>query len=134
MCRIDLQGNLRLRSITQRRSNMLAVLNWLISAAEQLWSLTPRQRKRRLSQQVAHLVDQHLAHLIRVRAEALSFDCSGRPKFQDWSDEIDRFLNSQVTAAIGERERRLLLKHRNELKLMIAVRVASAISSHPLYQ
>jgi hypothetical protein len=113
---------------------MLAILNWLISAAKKLWSLTPRQRKRRLSQHVAQLVDQHLTHLIRIRAEALSFDRSGRPKFQDWDDEIDRFLNSQVTAAIGEPERRLLLKHRKGLKLMIAVRVADAISSHPLYQ
>ena len=113
---------------------MLAVVNWLISAAERLWSLTPHQRKRQLSQQVAYLVDQHLAHLIRVRAEALSYDRAGRPTFQDWNDEIDRFLNSQVMAAIGESERRLLLKHRSELRLMIAVRVASAISSHPLYQ
>ena len=113
---------------------MLAVVNWLVSAAGRLWSLTPHQRKRRLSSQVASLVDQHLAHLIRVRAEALSFDRSGRPAFQDWNDEIDRFLNSQVTGAIGESEHRLLHKHRNELKLMIAVRVASAISSHPLYQ
>jgi hypothetical protein len=113
---------------------MLAVVNWLISAAARLWSLTPRQRKRRLSRQVASLVDQHLAHLIRVRAQALSFDRSGRPAFQDWNDEIDRFLNSQVTGAIGESEHRLLQKHRSELKLMIAVRVASAIGSHPLYQ
>lgn len=108
---------------------MLAIASWLTSICESLWALMPRQRKRLLLQKVTNVVDQHLAHLIRVRAETLGFDSSGRPQSQRWSDEIERFLNSQVMVTLSEHERRLLTRYQNDLRLFIAVRVARAAGS-----
>jgi hypothetical protein len=84
---------------------------------ESLWALMPGQRKRLLVRKATDIVDQHLAHLIRVRH-------SGRFQFYRWSAEIDRFINSQVMVTLGDDERRTLPRYQNELKLFIAVRVA----------
>lgn len=79
-------------------------------------------------------IEQHIDGLVQVRAHALHYDNSGRLSSRDWQQEIERFLDSQLSATLSERELRLLADRREDCAALVARRVANGVARLPVYQ
>lgn len=93
-----------------------------------------RQRDRQLLGKLDLAIDRHIDTLVRVRAESIRYDENGRLQSPEWQQEIERFLDSQLTATLTRREIALLQERRAALTARVARCVAAGVARSPIYQ
>jgi hypothetical protein len=95
-----------------------------------------RQARLQLAGKVETAIGEHIDTLISVRAQSLRYgdDASGRLRSPEWQQEIERFLDSQVSAALSPGELRRLAQRRAHFAAVVAERVAASVARLPVYQ
>ncbi len=91
-------------------------------------------RDRRLLRKLDLAIDRHIDTLVRVRAWSIRYDATGRLQSPEWQQEIERFLDSQLTATLTEREIERLQARRAALAARVARCVAAGVARLPVYQ
>ncbi|MGO8918149.1 MAG: hypothetical protein ACLQJR_19790 [Stellaceae bacterium] len=92
------------------------------------------QMSRQLLEKVDAAIDRHIDTLVEVRAFSARYDENGLLRSREWQEEIDRFLDSQVSATLTKREIRRLENRRPYFATWVARRVAESVARMPIYQ
>jgi len=92
------------------------------------------QTSRQLLEKIDAAIDRHIDTLVQVRARSVRYDENGLLRSREWQEEIDRFLNSQVSATLNKRELRRLEKRRPYFAVWVAGRIAAGAARMPIYQ
>lgn len=93
-----------------------------------------RRAIRRLAHKLEIAIDRHIDTLVSVRAQSVRYDASGRLHSPEWQQEIERFLDSQLSAVLSRWELRRLEHRRRQFARLVADRVAAGVARLPVYQ
>jgi hypothetical protein len=96
--------------------------------------LLKQRETRQLAEKLEMAIDRHIDRLISVRAQSVRFDAEGRLYSEDWQQEIERFLDSQLSSTLSARELRQLAARRARFARFVADRVAAGVARLPVYQ
>jgi hypothetical protein len=112
---------------------LVAGLTALIVTIGLLFLLKQRDA-RQLAEKVEIAIDRHIERLVSVRAQSVGFDAEGRLCSKEWQQEIERFLDSQLSSTLSARELRQLEARRAGFVRLVADRVAAGVARLPVYQ
>lgn len=96
--------------------------------------LLKQRETRQLAEKLEIAIDQHIDRLVSVRAQSVRFDAEGRLYSEEWQQEIERFLDSQLSSTLSARELRRLEARRARFVRLVAARVAAGVARLPVYQ
>jgi hypothetical protein len=123
-----------MRSEPERTLPFLVAGLTLSIAAIGLLLLLKLRETRQLTDKLEIAIDRHIDRLISVRAQSVRFDAEGRLYSEEWQNEIERFLDSQLSSLLSARELRQLEARRARFVRLVADRVAAGVSRLPVYQ
>jgi hypothetical protein len=125
-----------LRSVSEPERTLpflVAGLTASIVAIGLLFLLKQRET-RQLAEKLDITIDRHIDGLVSVRAQSVRFDTEGRLNSKEWQQEIERFLDSQLSSTLSARELRQLEARRARFVRQVADRVAAGVARLPVYQ
>lgn len=93
-----------------------------------------RRVRRRFLAKLELAVDQHFAQLVRVRADSNCYGADGRLDSAEWRQEIERFLDAQVSPRMTPSESKRLEAGRRDFAEFVAQRVAAGVAGFPVYR
>jgi hypothetical protein len=96
--------------------------------------LLKQRETRQLAEKLEIAIDRHIDRLVSVRAQSVRFDAEGRLYSKEWQQEIERFLDSQLSSTLSARELRQVEAKRARFVRLVNDRVATGVARLPVYQ
>jgi len=85
-----------------------------------------------LMRQAAALTEEHLTPLLRRRAQLVTPDPYGKPRFERWEQEIDYFINQHIAPSLTAAERKALARSHDRVARTIWDRVEAVFEAQPM--
>ena len=85
-----------------------------------------------MMRQAVALTDEHLTPLLRRRAQLVTPDPYGKPRFERWHQEIDYFIDQHIAPSLTAAEQKSLARNHDRVAGTIWDRVEAAFATQPV--
>jgi hypothetical protein len=98
-----------------------------------LRSLKHRFARRSLMRKAENAIATHLAMLMRLRFERVTWDEAGRVDAEAWADEVIYFIRNQIQPVLSASERQVLAEEHDRIAWLIADQIEAVARKSPSF-